>query len=250
MSRSGRVVDAAATVSSSRRAPDASSAARRVAIPGLAVRGVGGAARLTVSRAPIEDLDSLPYPRRTPEVRRMCEANIAGSRGYYRIVHVLHHPPVLRRRLSLATAVAGGCDRRDDCRVGGASRYTPLLLRRSQLLRSGGPRPQPRAQPRAVDPGAVPSAAYSGLPCRAGRGAARRLGAQPVRRHRALPPPRGGLPGRDHTAAAHRLAGLNRSLVGLFEHLLDGLDGGGLRPSAELAADVVGEARAWVAQAV
>lgn len=59
-----------------------------------------------------------------------------------------------------------------------------------------------------------------------------------------------GSAGGDHTAAAHRLAGLNRSLVGLFEHLLDGLDGGGLRPSAELAADVVGEARAWVAQAV
>ena len=56
---------------------------------------------------------------------------------------------------------------------------------------------------------------------------------------------RGGAGG-DRAAATDRLAGLNRSLVGLFERLLDGLAGGGLKPSAELAADVVGEARAWI----
>lgn len=53
------------------------------AVPGLAVRGGGDKPLLTAPRALISDLDGLPFPRRTPEMDRLREVNVAGSRGCY-----------------------------------------------------------------------------------------------------------------------------------------------------------------------
>lgn len=51
-------------------------------IAGLAVRRDGAVAR-TPRRAPLTDLDALPFPLRTPELLAMREVNLAGSRGCY-----------------------------------------------------------------------------------------------------------------------------------------------------------------------
>jgi radical SAM superfamily enzyme YgiQ (UPF0313 family) len=51
-------------------------------VPGLALRHDGSVA-LTASRPPIADLDTLPFPHRTPEMLSLREVNIAGSRGCY-----------------------------------------------------------------------------------------------------------------------------------------------------------------------
>ncbi len=52
-------------------------------VSGLAVRTRDAAAGLTPSRALVQDLDALPFPRRTPEMLALREVNIAGSRGCY-----------------------------------------------------------------------------------------------------------------------------------------------------------------------
>lgn len=52
-------------------------------VRGLAVRGDEGRPRLTAARPLIDDLDALPFPRRTPEMLRLREVNVAGSRGCY-----------------------------------------------------------------------------------------------------------------------------------------------------------------------
>jgi len=383
------VVDVAAMAASGVRVSEASSAARGAAIPGLAIRGADGAACLTASRPPIEDLDSLPHPRRTPELRRMREANIAGSRGCYgsctfctinpfygvdslwrprspegviaEMTAVLEeHPDTSRfyfvdpnffgpagrgrsRALTLArmirerfdihfglegrvndideelveALVAAGFDELliglesgSDATLRRLNKHTTVEQNRRALriLRSCGVEPnvgfimfEPDSslddirvnlaflrEERLLERLAVtanvlyhqqillrPTPAYRAA-LAAGRlvvsprnpyeGTVPYLHAEvaflaetmaEVCRHvfSGLPlevwvgddtAATGGVP----TAGTDRLAGLNRSLVGLFERLLDGLDGGGLRPSSELAADVVGEARAWVAQAV
>jgi radical SAM superfamily enzyme YgiQ (UPF0313 family) len=51
-------------------------------VPGLALSD-GGAVRLTPPRPLIADLDTLPFPRRTPEMLSLREMNVAGSRGCY-----------------------------------------------------------------------------------------------------------------------------------------------------------------------
>jgi len=58
-------------------------AAALAVVPGLAVRGEAGKPRLTAARPLISDLDALPFPRRTPEMTRLRETNVAGSRGCY-----------------------------------------------------------------------------------------------------------------------------------------------------------------------
>ncbi|GAB4266090.1 MAG: hypothetical protein Kow0092_18790 [Deferrisomatales bacterium] len=52
-------------------------------VPGLAVRLADGPARATAPRALIDDLDALPFPRRSPELFGLREVNVAGSRGCY-----------------------------------------------------------------------------------------------------------------------------------------------------------------------
>ena len=47
------------------------------------MRDGGGRGRLTAARPLIADLDALPFPRRTPEMWRLREVNVAGSRGCY-----------------------------------------------------------------------------------------------------------------------------------------------------------------------
>ncbi len=354
-------------------------------IPGLAIRGTDGAPRLTASRPPIEDLDSLPYPRRTPELMRMREVNISGSRGCYgsctfctinpfyggrslwrprspesviaEMAAVLEeHPDTSRfyfvdpnffgpagrgrvRALTLArmirerfhirfglegrvndideelveNLVAAGFDELliglesgSDATLRRLNKHTTVEQNRRALriLRAHGVEPnvgfimfEPDSslddlrvnltflhEERLLDRLAVtanvlyhqqillrPTPAYRAAL------AAGRLDVSPHNPYEGTMPylhPEvaflaetmaevcrhvfSGLPlevwvgdssggaGGDHTGAVDRLAGLNRSLVGLFERLLDGLAAGRLRPSAELAAEVVGEARAWI----
>lgn len=379
------VVEMAAAMSLSVGTAEASSAATLAAIPGLAVSGTHGAACLTASRPPIEDLDSLPYPRRTAELLRMREVNIAGSRGCYgsctfctinpfyggrslwrprspesviaEMAAVLgEHPDTSRfyfvepnffgpaargraRALTLArmirerfdirfglegrvndideelveNLVAAGFDELliglesgSDATLRRLNKHTTVEQNRRALriLRSYGVEPnvgfimfEPDSsledvrvnfaflrEERLLDRLAVtanvlyhqqillrPTPAYRGAL------AAGRLVVSPHNPYEGTMPylhPEvaflaetmaevcrhvfSGLPlevwvgdniggtGGDHTAAIDRLAGLNGSLVGLFESLLAGLAGGGLKPSAELAAEVVGEARAWI----
>ncbi len=52
-------------------------------IPGLAVRDGRGTAVTTAPRPLVKDLDTLPFPRRTPELLAIGEVNILGSRGCY-----------------------------------------------------------------------------------------------------------------------------------------------------------------------
>lgn len=53
------------------------------AVAGLALRSESGRPELTAPRPLIADLDALPFPRRTPEMLRLREVNVAGSRGCY-----------------------------------------------------------------------------------------------------------------------------------------------------------------------
>jgi radical SAM superfamily enzyme YgiQ (UPF0313 family) len=367
-----------AAVAAGAGVPEASLAASLAAIPGLAVRGADGAPSLTASRPPIEDLDSLPHPRRTAELLRMREVNIAGSRGCYgsctfctinpfyggrslwrprspesviaEMAAVLEEHPDTRRfyfvdpnffgptgrgrgrALTLArmirerfdirfglegrvndideelveNLVAAGFDELliglesgSDATLRRLNKHTTVEQNRRALriLRSHGVEPnvgfimfEPDSslddvrvnlaflrEERLLDRLAVtanvlyhqqillrPTPAYRAAL------AAGRLAVAPHNPYEGtvpyLHPEVGflaetmaevcrhvfaGLPlevwvGENNTAAG-RLAGLNRSLVGLFERLLDGLAGGALRPSSELAEDAVGEARAWVA---
>lgn len=359
------------------------------AIPGLAIRGLDGVPRLTSSRPPIDDLDSLPYPRRTPELLRMREVNIAGSRGCYgsctfctinpfyggrslwrlrspesviaEMAAVLEENPdtnrfyfvdpnffgpagrgreraltlgrMIRERFNIHFGLEGrvndideelvenlvaagfdeiliGLESGSDATLSRLNKHTTIEQNRRALriLRSYGVEPnvgfimfEPDSslddvhvnlaflrEERLLNRLAVtanvlyhqqillrPTPAYRGAL------AAGRLVVSPHNPYEGTMPylhPEvaflaetmaevcrhvfSGLPLEvwvgdntgsargDDTAATYRLAGLNRSLVGLFERLLDGLAGGGLKPSAELAAEVVGEARAWVAQVV
>jgi radical SAM superfamily enzyme YgiQ (UPF0313 family) len=371
---------AAAGPPSFARAVEASLAAT----PGLAVRGADGAAGLTASRPPIEDLDSLPHPRRTRELLRMREVNISGSRGCYgsctfctinpfyggrslwrprspesviaEMAAVLEEHPdtnrfyfvdpnffgpagrgraraltlarMIRERFDIRFGLEGrvndideelvenlvaagfdellvGLESGSDATLRRLNKHTTVEQNRRALriLRSYGVEPnvgfimfEPDSslddlrvnlaflrEERLLDRLAVtanvlyhqqillrPTPAY-----RAALAAGQLVvsphnpyeGTMPylhpevaflaetmaeVCRHVFSGLPRevwvgddtGGA-ARDH-AAADRLAGLNRSLVGLFERLLDGLADGRLRPSAELATDVVSQARAWI----
>ncbi len=379
------VVEVAAATSSSAGAPEASLAAALAAIPGLAIRGADGAARLTASRSPIEDLDSLAYPRRTPELLRMREVNIAGSRGCYgsctfctinpfyggrslwrprspesviaEMAAVLEEHPnanrfyfvdpnffgpagrararaltlarMIRERFDIRFGLEGrvndideelvenlvaagfdeiliGLESGSDATLRRLNKHTTVEQNRRALriLRSYGVEPnvgfimfEPDSslddvrvnlaflrEERLLDRLAVtanvlyhqqillrPTPAYRAAL------AAGRLVVSPHNPYEGTMPylhPEvaflaetmaevcrhvfSGLPlevwvgdntggaGGDRSAATDRLVGLNRSLVGLFERLLDGLAGGALRPSAELAAEVVDEARAWI----